>query len=160
MKIINIRIADLKVYEDNPRIIEGTIEAVANSIKEFGFSVPIVVDTNNVILAGHTRYEAAKLLGMTEVPCYVAEDLDEDKAKLYRLVDNKVSELSIWDNSKLNDELMQLSGEIDMELFGFEKPREDLPAKTDNVSNFEFDVGSFDGESFAHTCERCGFKWN
>lgn len=160
MKITTKKIAELKEYEENPRIIEGSIEAVANSIKAFGFSVPIVIDKDGVIIAGHTRFAAAKRLGMKEVPCYVAEDLDEEKARLFRIVDNKVSELSIWDNSKLSEELLDLSGEIDMELFGFEAPRADLPAKTDNVSNVEFDAEDFGSETFAHTCKRCGFKWN
>lgn len=160
MKIITKKIEDIKVYEDNPRNIEGSVEAVANSIKMFGFSVPIVIDKNGVILAGHTRYAAAQSLGMKEVPCYVAEDLDEDKAKLFRIVDNKVSELSIWDNEKLSDELIDLVGGVDMGLFGFDQEREELPTKTEGFENFEYETEEFDGEHFNHTCERCGFKWN
>ena len=90
MNIVDIKLDDLKPYEYNPRNNEEAIEPVANSIKTFGFKVPIVVDRNNVIIAGHTRYKAAKKLGLNKVPCIIADDLTEDQVNAFRLADNKV----------------------------------------------------------------------
>lgn len=103
--LILININDLIPYENNPRINDNAVDAVANSIKEFGFKVPIVVDKNNVIVAGHTRLKAAQKLGLEEVPVIVADDLTEEQIKAFRLADNKVSELADWDFSKLEEEL-------------------------------------------------------
>ena len=75
----------------------GAVEYVANSIKEFGFKVPIVLDKNNIIVAGHTRYKAAKLLNITEIPCIIADDLSDEQVKAFRLIDNKAAELASWD---------------------------------------------------------------
>jgi ParB/RepB/Spo0J family partition protein len=83
-------LAELKPYEKNPRRNDASVEYVANSIKEFGFKVPIVIDRDGVIVAGHTRYKAAKKLGMEKVPCIVADDLSEAQIKAFRLADNKV----------------------------------------------------------------------
>lgn len=91
---------------------------MAASIKEFGFKVPIVVDKNNVIIAGHTRLKAAQKLGLEEVPVIVADDLTEEQIKAFRLADNKVSELADWDFNALGLELAGL--EIDMSQFNFE----------------------------------------
>lgn len=118
MEIIYKKISDLREYENNPRNNEDAVEAVANSILEFGFKVPIIVDGNNVIIAGHTRYKASHRLGITEVPCIIACDLTEEQIKAFRLVDNKTSELATWDIEKLNEELAGL--DLDMSLFGFE----------------------------------------
>ena len=90
MNIVDIKLDDLKPYENNPRNNEEAIEPVANSIKIFGFKVPIVVDKNNIIIAGHTRYKAAKKLGLNKVPCIVADDLTDEQVKAFRLADNKV----------------------------------------------------------------------
>ena len=88
--IVEIKLDELILYENNPRNNEEAIESVANSIKTFGFKVPIVVDRNNVIIAGHTRYKAAKKLGLNKVPCIVADDLTEDQVNAFHLADNKV----------------------------------------------------------------------
>lgn len=121
MVVKEIKINDLKEYENNPRINDGAVEAVANSIKEFGFKVPIVIDKNNVIIAGHTRLKASKLLGLEKVPCIVADDLTEEQIKGFRLVDNKTSELAEWDIDKLEIELAELQDvDFDLEHFGFE----------------------------------------
>lgn len=159
MKIELRKLSEIKTYGNNPRIIGPAVDAVANSIKSFGFSVPVVVDKNGVIIAGHTRYAAAQKLGLEEIPCYVAEDLSEDQAQIYRLVDNKVSELSVWDHAKLSDEIMELAGDIDLSLFGFED-RGELPIKDDTYENFEVPLDEFEEDKFSHTCEKCGFKWN
>ena len=118
MEIVKIKIGDLKPYENNPRINDKAVEQVKKSIEEFGFKVPIVVDKNNVIVTGHTRYEACKQLGIKEIPCIIADDLTDKQIKAFRLADNKVSDYSIWDNKKLLQELEELNFDI---FTGFEK---------------------------------------
>ena len=105
MEIINKKIDELIPYENNPRKNDDAVEYVAKSIKEFGFKVPIVIDKNNVIVAGHTRYKASKQLGLIEVPCIVADDLTDEQVKAFRLADNKVSEYSNFDYFELQEEL-------------------------------------------------------
>ena len=105
MNIVEKQISEIKPYEKNPRRNEKAIDLVVNSIKEFGFKQPIVIDENNVIICGHTRYQASKKLGLKQVPCVVADDLSDEQIKAYRLADNKVAEASEWDNDLLNIEL-------------------------------------------------------
>lgn len=131
MKIEYKNIDDLIPYENNPRINDDAVEYVKNSIKEFGFKVPIIIDKNNVIVAGHTRVKASKELGLKEVPCIVADDLTEEQVKAFRLADNKVSEESYWDFDKLQEELDSILN-IDMSEFNF-----DIDTLTDeNIDNF------------------------
>ena len=121
LKIVYKKIDDLTPYENNPRLNDGAVDAVAKSIEEFGFKVPIVIDKDGVIVAGHTRLKAAKQLQIDEVPCIIADDLSDEELKAFRLADNKVSELAGWDWDKLQDELEQLQEmDIDMGEFGFE----------------------------------------
>lgn len=117
MNIINIELKKIKQYEKNPRKNDEAVGPVAESIKEFGFKVPIIVDKDNVIVAGHTRYKAAKRLKLKEVPCIVADDLTEEQIKAFRLADNKVGEIAEWDFDLLNMELESIS--FDMSSFGF-----------------------------------------
>lgn len=119
MQIIDKKLAELKPYENNPRNNDEAVECVANSIKEFGFKVPIVIDKDGVIVAGHTRLKAAERLGLKTVPCIVADDLTPEQVKAFRLADNKVGELATWDFEKLDIELNGLT-DIDMADFGFE----------------------------------------
>lgn len=122
MEIIEKFTKELIPYENNPRENDGAVDAVAASIKEFGFKVPIIIDKNNVIVAGHTRLKAANKLNLEKVPCVVADDLSEEKVKALRLADNKVSELAQWDLGKLEEELKDLDEmELDFEMsdFGF-----------------------------------------
>lgn len=119
MKIIEKQISELKPYDRNPRLNDDAVKYVANSIKEFGWKVPIVIDKNNVIVAGHTRYKAALELNIKEIPCIIADDLTEQQIKAYRLADNKVGELAEWDFNLLNLEMEDLS-DIDMSDFGFD----------------------------------------
>lgn len=119
MKIIETPIEQLKPYENNPRNNENAVEAVKNSINEFGFKVPIIVDKDGVIVAGHTRYEAAKELGMDSVPCIVADDLTPKQIKAFRIADNKTGEKSTWDDELLGKELEEIMGDFDMTDFGF-----------------------------------------
>ena len=88
MNIILKKLEDLVPYENNPRNNDEAVDYVAQSIKEFGFKVPVVIDTNNVIVAGHTRYKASKKLGINEIPCLVADDLTPEQIKAFRLADN------------------------------------------------------------------------
>ena len=118
MEIVNKKLTTLIPYENNPRINDEAVEYVKNSIKEFGFKVPIVIDKNNVIIAGHTRYKASEELGLIEVPCIVADDLTDEQAKAFRLADNKVAEKSLWDYTKLDEELDSIL-DIDMSMFDF-----------------------------------------
>ena len=120
MNIVNKKITELKPYEKNPRFNDDTVKYVANSIKEFGFKVPIIIDEDNVIVAGHTRYKASQELGLKEVPCIVADDLNEEQIKAFRLADNKVSERSSWDFELLDEELKEVLN-IDMSDFGFDE---------------------------------------
>ena len=117
MVIESIRTSDLVPYDNNPRLNDTAVEYVANSIREFGFKVPLVIDKDNVIIAGHTRLKAAELLGLQEVPCIRANDLTEEQVKAFRLADNKVGEIATWDLDKLNIELDDI--ELDMGAFGF-----------------------------------------
>lgn len=133
MQLINKKISDLKEYENNPRDNTAAVDAVANSIKEFGFKVPIIVDGNNIIIAGHTRFKAAISLGLEEVPCIVANDLTPEQVKAFRLADNKVGEIASWDLDKLKLELENING-LDMSLFGFESDVE-----PDEVYEDDFD---------------------
>lgn len=119
MDIVEKKLADIKPYEKNPRKNDNAVDEVANSIKEFGFKVPIVIDKDNVIVCGHTRYKASKKLGLEVVPCVVADDLTEEQIKAYRLADNKVSELAEWDIDLLGEELDGIF-DIDMSDFGFD----------------------------------------
>ena len=134
MNIVMKQITELKEYENNPRNNEAAVDAVAKSIEEFGFKVPIVITSDHVIIAGHTRLKASKKLGLTEVPCIIADDLTEEQIKAFRLADNKTAELATWDFSKLEDELASI--EMDMSLFGFEDLEEEVP---DNATDDDFD---------------------
>ena len=118
MNIIEKDINEIIPYINNPRVNDDAVDKVAASIKEFGFKVPCVISSDNVIVTGHTRIKAAKKLGMTTVPCIVADDLTEAQIKAFRLVDNKVSEFSEWDFEKLGIEFEGL--DFELEEFGFE----------------------------------------
>lgn len=118
MEIILKKVDEIIPYEKNPRHNDNAVDYVANSIKEFGFKVPIIIDKNNVIVTGHTRLKAALKLGLKEVPCIMADDLTEEQVKAFRLADNKVSEFAEWDDELLKLELEDLN--IDMDDFGFD----------------------------------------
>ncbi len=118
MQITMMKSSDLIAYENNPRNNDEAVDAVASSIKEFGFKVPIVIDKNNVIIAGHTRLKASVQLGLKEVPCIVADDLNEEQIKAFRLADNKTAELATWNMELLEQELSNIN--MDMLQFGFE----------------------------------------
>ena len=152
MNIINKRLEELREYENNPRHNDGAVDAVAASIREFGFKVPIVIDSDNVIIAGHTRKKAAEKIGLIEVPCIVADDLTPEQVRAFRLADNKVSEFATWDFGKLELELAELS-EMDMTAFGFDIPDEEV-----NIDDFFEDAEPKEKEPKQVQCPCCG-EW-
>ena len=118
MNIINMKIADIRPYKKNPRHNEGAVEAVARSIKEFGWQQPIVVDKDMVVIVGHTRLKAAEQLGLTEVPVVVADHLTPEQVQAYRIADNKTGELAEWDYALLPMELKDLqNADFDRRLY-------------------------------------------
>lgn len=123
-QIVMRKVAELKPYKNNPRKNDKAVDAVAASIKAFGFKQPIVIDVNDEVIAGDTRLKAAKKNGLDEVPCVVASDLTPEQVKAYRLADNKVGELAEWDWDLLAGEMRDLAT-VDMMQFGFELPKDE-----------------------------------
>ena len=119
LKIEYLKTDELIPYANNPRNNDEAVDYVANSIKEFGFKVPCVIDNEKNVVCGHTRLKAAKKLGIKEVPCIIADDLTEEQIDAFRLADNKTAEIATWDFEKLEIELESISG-IDMSEFGFD----------------------------------------
>lgn len=128
---------ELIPYVNNPRNNDQAVDAVASSIKNFGFKVPIVIDSKNEIINGHTRLKAAKKLGIEEVPVIVADDLTEDQIKAFRIADNKVAELADWDEELLLAELDMI--EMDMGQFNIDMSELDLDDSSEEVVEDEFD---------------------
>lgn len=174
MNIVQLPIEELTPYENNPRNNKKAIKYVANSIHDFGFKSPIILDTNKVIICGHTRYEAAKVLGYTHVPCIIASDLTEEQVKAYRLADNKVAEMAKWDYDLLSFEIQDLS--FDMEDFGFDVERLLTPAEEkenerertmDAYNLHDYDSGNVEGfyqmpiitRTYAKPSELIGFNY-
>ncbi len=118
LNIVYKKISELKEYENNPRKNDKAVDAVANSIKSFGFKVPVIIEPDGTIVAGHTRVKASKKLGLDEVPCIIASDLSPDQLKAFRIADNKTAELADWDMDKLVNELKTI--EMNMDQFGFD----------------------------------------
>lgn len=151
MQIITKKLSELHPYTNNPRKNDQAVDAVANSIREFGFKVPVVIDKNGEIIAGHTRLKAAKKLKMKEIPCIVADDLTDEQIRAFRIADNKVGELADWDFEALNIELDGIT-DIDMEQFGFRlSADEDAQAlELDDVSTNQTKI---------YKCPKCGFEF-
>lgn len=125
MEVVMRPVGSIKPYENNPRDNDAAVDAVAASIKAFGFRQPCVVDEDGVIIVGHTRYKAALKLGMAEVPVHVARGLSAEQARAYRIADNQTATLATWDEDKLPLELMALqSADFDLSLTGF--PEDEL----------------------------------
>lgn len=124
IKIIEKKVADLVPYENNARINDGAVEAVANSIKEFGIKNPIIIDRDNVIVCGHTRIKACEKLGIETVPCVVADDLTDEQIKAFRIADNSTAQIAEWDLEKLQAELENI--DMDMVQFGLQEQIEEI----------------------------------
>ena len=134
MNIQNMALTEIHPYTRNPRKNDEAVKNVAASIREFGFLVPLVIDRNHEIVAGHTRYKAAKQLGIKEVPCVIADELSDEQIKAFRLADNKVGEMAKWDMDLLPLELADIA--MPMADFGFEVISDD-----DFSENFTLDDG-------------------
>ena len=153
MNVVMRNLGDIKPYSGNPRHNDQAVDAVANSIRDFGFKVPLVIDKDGVIITGHTRYKAATRLGLDEVPCVVADDLTDDQAKAFRLVDNRVSEIATWDIDLLSIELDDIDldlGEYDFNSIVFDD---------DDLDSFDDESKSQSDSESIITCPKCGFEW-
>lgn len=143
LRIEYVPVDRIRPYENNPRLNEDAIPLVRKSIEEFGFQVPLVLDKDLVVVTGHTRLAAAKELGMTELPCVIAKDLSPEKAKAFRLADNKVSEAAGWDFTALQYEMEELGDfGFDMEDFGFidYDAIDDMPVAPDDARTHEHEA--------------------
>ena len=149
IQIVYKLLDELRLDPKNPRRNDDAVQAVAESIREFGFRVPIVVDQNDMIRAGETRYKAARLLNETKVPCVIASDLNEKQLRAFQLADNKTGELATWDLGLLDAEMNDLTGLFDMSLFGF------MPKKGKEESLMG-DGDSSKGKDKYVICPRCG----
>lgn len=156
MRFMEMRLKDLKPYENNPRKNDAGVAAVRESIKQCGYIAPIVVDENMEILAGHTRYKALKKLGIEVVPVAVVKGLTDDQKRKYRILDNRTGEMSYWDYEKLYIELEGLDFEGFQ--FGFEKLTDAMDQDFDN--GIELDMEDFNDDAFKHECPECGFRFD
>lgn len=187
MNVSEIPVSSIKPYSNNPRDNTEAVEKVMESIREFGFQQPIVVDSDMVIIVGHTRYEAAKQLGMETVPTVIAKELSPEKVKAYRLADNKVAEFSYWDWDKLAEEFKELQmSDIDFGKLGFDydfgfvgdaESDDDVTDEGDHASADFGNVGDGVNSNAAgngntgefsrideniktqHQCPMCGYEW-
>jgi len=159
MKVEQLEIERVKPYDKNPRRNDKAVEAVAKSIREFGFRQPIVVDKDGVIVVGHTRYKAALKLGLATVPVHVAADLTPQQARAYRLADNRTAETAEWDVDLLPIELGELRGDgVDLKLLGFTDKE-----LAEYLKEFDTDLedGEGDAAEAAETirCPKCGHEF-
>lgn len=148
MQIVYKKVESLTPYKNNPRINDGSVRAVANSIQEFGFKVPIVIDKNNVIIAGHTRHKAAKMIGLTEVPCIIADDLTDEQIKAFRIADNSVGSDSDWDIDLLKIETSDLP--FDFTDFGLYLDDDINKDKGDGTGVDEKEIPKMELRAFEH----------
>ena len=145
-------IGKIQEYENNPRLNDETVHQVARSIQDVGWTSPIVVDENHIILAGHTRLKAAKHLQLESVPVYVAlspegKPLAEETKKAYRILDNKATELSQWDDQKLSEEFEHLAlADFDLALTGFSVS--EIEKITESLMEFEDPLAGSSEEIF------------
>lgn len=154
MQVTMRKVSDVKPYDKNPRRNDGAVDAVAASIREFGFQQPLVVDKDGVLIVGHTRLKAAKKLGMKEVPVVVADGLSPEQVKAYRLADNKTGELAGWDFSLMEVELSELEDMgFNMQEFAFAKAE---PFDIDDF--FIQDTGERKKKKPPVICPHCGME--
>lgn len=157
LKIVYLPVEKIKPYKDNPRDNSKAIKKVAASIRDNGFRQPLVLDKNNVIITGHTRFEAAKTLGMEKLPCIIAADMSKEKVKAYRIADNKVAEYSTWNDSLLASEMEALKElGFDLDATGFseveimELTEDIIPEKYDSEEFKEYEVHAAEENLKAH----------
>lgn len=151
MELVPIQLSEIRTYENNPRKNDDAVEAVAESIRQCGYIAPIIIDENNVILAGHTRYKALEQLDIEEVPCIIKTGLTDEQKRKYRVLDNKTSEFAGWDFAKLEQEIADLDfGDFD---FGFGN-QEELDAS--DMDNFFADAPEKEKKPKQIQCPHCG----
>ena len=155
-KLIKINVADLIPYENNPRKNTKSVGAVAESIRQTGYNNPIIIDENNVILAGHTRLQSLQKLKMEEVEVLQITGLDEETKRKYRLLDNKTGEYASWDYVALMEEMEGLDWQ-GLELDWGLESKDDFEAEFDNTEYGEEDFGN---DEFEYECPECGFRFN
>ena len=155
----SVEIAKIKPYKNNAKIHgKNQLKKLQESISEFGFLTPCLIDQEYNLIAGHGRVEAAKALGMKEVPCVFVENLTEEQRKAYILADNKLSELAEWDLEILNKELAELSeAGMNISLVGFELNNEITQELNEGV---EITIESLGDENFKYECPECGFRFD
>lgn len=156
MEIKYIKIDELKPYAKNPRLNDEAVKYVKNSIKEFGFKNPILIDKDNTIIAGHTRLKAAKDLKLEKVPTIKVDDLTDEQVKAFRIADNKVSEIADWNELLLDEELKEIL-EIDMSDFGFtaedilEEPEENLYTTKVDIPQYDIQGVEYEANELVET---------
>lgn len=158
MELKKIELSKIKPYEKNARKNDEAVEYVIKSIKQCEYIAPIILDENNVILAGHTRYKALKKLGYKEAECVIKEGLTEKQKKKYRLLDNKTSEFAEWDFDLLEDELTDLDfGDLDID-WGI--PNTEFEENNEHLREQEnIDLDNYENKSKQIECPSCGFKF-
>lgn len=144
IKIIEKNVDELIPYDNNARINDNAVEAVAKSIKEFGMKNPIIIDKNNTIIAGHTRLKALKSLGMNTAPCIIADDLTEEQIKAFRIADNSTAQIADWDYEKLRQELESIN--YDMVEFGLKNQIEEINKLIEEERQIQEDSYDFSKE--------------
>lgn len=151
MKVKSVKLSEIFPYYDNPRDNTNAVEPTKESIKRFGFVKPILVDKAGVIIAGHTRYVAAYQLGMEFVPV-VYSDMDDEMAKKYRILDNKLAEKSSFDEDQLLEELRNMEVPTDMQAFFFEDINQMLNFSLDSINQQAEEYGGFQ-DDYSHVDE-------
>lgn len=153
MKIINKKIDDLKPYKLNAKLHpEKQIDGIAESIRRFGFTQPIVIDKNNEIIIGHGRHAAATKAGLKEVPCVMMDGLNENEVKALRLIDNRISETG-WDNEMLNMDLQSIDADFSSFNIDFDFLAESV------LKEGATELKEEDFSEFEHQCPKCGFEF-
>lgn len=161
MELKILKVEDIKPYENNPRKNTKAVAPVVESIKQCGYIAPIIVDENNVIIAGHTRWKALRQLDTEECQVLVVDGLTDEEKKKYRFLDNKTGEKAVWDVIKLYEELEGL----DLQGFDFfretEKATRDTEAMNDAIEGCqELDIENYSDEKYKYECPKCGFRFN
>ena len=160
INIIEKDINELVPYENNARINDKAIDIVANSIQEFGFKNPCIIDKNNVLVAGHTRVEACKKLGITKVPCIVDDDLTEEQIKAFRIADNSSAQVAEWDMDKLQQEIQDLN--FDFYELGLQEQLDEI---ANSLVKLETKDNEYDNQELKenttkfHICPNCGCEF-
>lgn len=158
-KLITLSLDEIHPYENNPRFNDNAVEAVAESIRQCTYVQPIIIDEDHVILAGHTRLKALKLLGVEQCQCLVYSGLTEEQKRKFRYLDNKTGEAALWDLEKLEQELEGLDlGDLDF----FNMTVEDFEMREDQelTGAVEYGLEEFGDEEFKYECPECGFRFN